>query len=231
MVKRVIAFETTHPSDDTSHTAAVASLKGLIATLPTLVEVENAGRRTERQATERRRAARADLHRMTRHLMRVSEIAERTDPTLKGTFVAPRHGIPNRTFIDLIRSLQAPLAAHREILLASGLGSAFEEELAAAITTFDDASQASDESRNAHIEGRGALNTLAQECREVVWVLDGLNAHRYHDEPERLDAWKAASNVYGPVARSADDADPSMPEVPRTDTEDGAGETERAEAA
>lgn len=211
MVKRVIAFETAHPSDDASHAAAVDSLKELYATLPTVVEVENLGRRTERQSTARRKDARENLLRQARHLVRVAEIAQRTEPALKGSFVPPRHGAPNRTFLDAARSLQPPLEANLELLLASGLGSTFQEEFTAGLTAFEEASQTSTESRNAHIEGRNGLLALADACRQLVWVLDGLNKGRFRDLPDRLDTWRAASNVYGPVNRSGADAAAETP--------------------
>lgn len=215
MVKRVLAFEAADPSQDASHLAAVESLKGLYATLPALIDAESLGRGTERQATLRRKTARNNLLRQARHLVNVGERAQHTDPSLEGSFIAPRHDAPNRTFLDAARALQIPLQANLELLLTSGLGGTFQEEFAAGIAAFEEASRLSDESRNAHIQGRNTLIAVADECREVVRILDGLNKARFQELPDHLDTWLAASNVYGPVKRSAEepapDGEPTAP--------------------
>ncbi|MEZ4379059.1 MAG: hypothetical protein R3B35_12325 [Gemmatimonadales bacterium] len=221
MVSRVLAFEAARPSDDPSHVAVVDALTALTTRIPDLVEAENAGRRRERQATARRRELREGLLVQARHLDRVAEIATQTTPELAGSFAFPARQAPNRTFLAGMRSLLPPLQQHLDLLLASGLGRSFVEDLEAGLAAFAAASDESGASRNAHVDARSSLLAVAEQCRDLVGVLDGLNAARYAKTPERLAAWESARNVYGPVNRSSGsdaDADVATPEAPATTT-------------
>lgn len=82
----------------------------------------------------------------------------------------------------LIRSLEPPLQANIDLLLASGLGGTFQNELTASITAFEEASQSSDESQNSHIEGRSSLLALTSAGRDGTGPRGG--THR-HPQPAR----------------------------------------------
>ncbi|MCA9767433.1 MAG: hypothetical protein KC485_01240, partial [Gemmatimonadetes bacterium] len=91
----------------------------------------------------------------------------------------------------------------------------------AGLAAFAAASDESGASRNAHVDARSSLLAVAEQCRDLVGVLDGLNAARYAKTPERLAAWESARNVYGPVTRSSGsdaDADVATPEAPAPTT-------------
>lgn len=210
MVKRVIAFEDARPSDDASHTAVVTNLKALWEQIPALTEAEIIGRQSAHAASVQRRGTRRTLLGQARHLLRVAELAARTTPTLKENLPVPSSNMPNQTFLNTVRSLLGPMEANLEVLMAAGLGSNFPAEFAAGITTFEEASFASGESRTEHIDARSQLTTTAEECRALVRVLDGLNTARYAQAPTRLTAWESTSNVYGPVNHGKD-VDPATP--------------------
>lgn len=213
MVKRVLAFETAHTSDDASQIAIVTKLQEIHSQLATLLETENAGRVEERAATNRRQRIRRDLKRQVRHLLMVVDIAAETDPDLAAHFVGPEAGAPNRQFYTVVRSLEALAREHEALLLTAGLGQTYLTDLTTNLEAFDAASAATDAGRGDHVDARSDLLAFTTKCIDLVRVLDGLNQARYIMTPERLRLWDSARNIYGPVGREggAEEATPDAP--------------------
>ncbi len=202
MVKRVLAFEASRPSSDASHISVVTKLQEQYTRFAQLVEADNIGRQEERSATTRRKRLRGAIAAQVRHLLRVAEMGEESDPDLATHFVGTASNAPNRVFYGAARTLQGRVTSQLDRLLALGLGDTFPAELAENLDAFEAASAATDDGRLEHIAAGGELRTVAGRCRAIVEVLDGLNRARFPRESSEIVAWESSRNIFGPVSRS-----------------------------
>lgn len=199
MVEKVLAFEATDPATDASHVGVVAALQELYEQAGPLIAEEFSGKVDEKVATARRREIRRQLQKQFRHLALVAERAARVDTAVQGQFPVPQYNGPNRAFLATAEVLIGHLDQHVAVLLKAGLGETFVTEVKAGLAEFGAAGSSSTGGRLGHVDAGARLRNIAQECAEIVTVLDGLNASRFKATPERLTAWESARNVFGPV--------------------------------
>ena len=67
------------------------------------------------------------------------------------------------------------------------------------------------EGRRMHIGAGVELDVVADEVVEIVRVIDGLNRFRFAGDPDLLAAWRAASNVVGPLRTAEKTTSPEAP--------------------
>lgn len=177
-------------------------------------------------SSARRREIRRELQRQFRHLSVVGECAARTVPAITGQFPVPRHNLPNRVLLATAEVLTGHLDRHQAALVAARPGETFAQDVKAGLAVLGAAGSMSTDGRRGHVDAGVRFRNIAQECAELVVVLDGLNAGRFKATPERLAAWESARNVFGPVNNhgEAEEEEPPVdggtPVTPITGDED-----------
>jgi len=213
MATKALAFERQHPAEDPSQLGVTERLARVVERSNEVIREERRGIRDERAARDRRRAIRRGIRARLLHLARVAEVAVRTAPNLAMRFEPPAHNGPNKTFIEMARTLLEDATTAQEPLLAAGLGGDFLAAVAVEVAAFDAAGTAGDVARGEHIRARAELAALAGEAIDLLQVLDGLNRVRFADVPGLQREWESARNIFGPVARMGDEG----PAAPATD--------------
>ncbi len=212
MCTGALEFCRAHPSDDASYATMLAQLEGRLARADALAVLERTGRIAERSGTSRREELRRDMHfQLLRHLVRVGEAAAKDRPELLGKF---RLRMPNATHKAFSVSAKAMLAdgmANRDLFVSLGLSATMLNELATAVSEFEEVSASSRAGRTSHVGARADFETIAAELLEAVELLNTFNRRRFRNDSELAAAWESARQVLGPRR--------SKPVVPPTDGE------------
>jgi hypothetical protein len=215
MAARALEFSRANPSTDASHVGVVTRLGEQLTRADALAIQERDGRLIARNAVERRQVIRRTLEQQTlRHLMRVATAAARENPTAAGLFALPRHPGPYRTFITSARAMLTAATAHRDLLIQHGLGETTIEYLTGALAEFETATANQHAGRREHVAARAELINVANECVELVGLLDGLNRARYEDDAPLLAAWESARNLVTRYKANAELPATPLPNIP-----------------
>jgi hypothetical protein len=205
MAVRVTEFSKAQPSDDPGYIAVVARLEADVDRADQLIVQERDGRVDEKVAHATRAGLRTTIERLLSHLVRVAATAAKSRPELKEKFKLFERRSPNRVLLGAAESLFAAATIEKEILLATGLGVTFLDQLSQAINAYDAATGAAHSGKIYHIGARADLIAVMSDCVALVSILDGFNRARFAGDAEKLAAWKSAKNVAGPF-RSKPDA-------------------------
>ncbi|HEY4320709.1 MAG TPA: hypothetical protein VGM77_05955 [Gemmatimonadales bacterium] len=198
MAQRALDFAHANPSTDSGYVAVVARLEIAVARGDVLAEQETGGRVGEHSAVKQRRMLRASMQVDLKHLVKVGESAARTHRELAGKFLLPRAGAPHKAFITAANVLLSLAQANKDVLIALGLGDQFLDDLSAAITSFDGATDEAHSGRWDHVGAKSELATIVAECSDCVGLLDGLVMRLFPAGSDAVGAWQSARNVAGP---------------------------------
>lgn len=213
-----------HPDSSAGFAAAQGTLDGALAEFDAQATQERAGTILERNATARKRDIRGMVrYTMLSHIARVAEAASKERPELARKFRLPRDNGSYQAFRTAARAMAEEAVAQKELLVRYGLSEPLLESLLKALEEFDEAMEQAAAGRRAHVGAGAKLSALAQQVKEVVRVLDGLNRFRFANDPEKLAAWESAINLAGPSRRKA--------ELPEEDTGGPSQEPEQIKPA
>jgi hypothetical protein len=200
MAGRVRDFTRTYPSTDASWTGVVSRLEELLARAGALEQVERQGRADRRTASATRRELRDRIQAdYLRHLVTTAAVAFKDDLAVPREYRLPRLNGPYRVFGATAHGMLAAAQPIRDRLITAGLGETLLDDLTAALTEFDAATEADAASRRSHMVARGELEDVADQITEQVKLLDGLMRPRIRREPALRDAWERISTLEGPA--------------------------------
>lgn len=196
MARDALQFSTANPEATPGYTTAVTHLGELLARCDTLADQQKAGHAQVAAAT----AAKRDLQRVMkqghlRHVVKVALVAAVEKPELAMTFVLPDRSASYLEFASTARTIAAEAAANRELLVKYGLSDAMLDGLTAAIARFEEAMEQGQAARQAHVTATAELEDVVAQMMMLVRVLDGLNRVRFAGDPEKLAAWRTATNI------------------------------------
>lgn len=200
MGMRALNFSQAHPDASAGYTAALGRLDERIARALALATQQRTGVIAVRTATARKRELRATLQSaLLNHLARVAEVASREEPELARKFQLPRDNGSYQAFRTAARAIADEAQARKELLVRYGLSEPLLESLEQALDQFDEALDAGNAGRRAHVGARAELDAVLAEVVQLVHVMDGLNRYRFAKDVEQLAAWESARNVITPT--------------------------------
>lgn len=204
MAVRVRDFFRTHQTPGVTQEGAVTRLEQLVMRAETLASQQRAGVVTTRGAAEQRAELRHTLQsKMLRYLSAVGAAAAREDAGLAAQFRLPKPRGGNHVFVTWARGMLDKATAVKDVLVSRGLSAKLLDDLAAALTEFDQTLEASRVARLAHVGATADLEAVVAEISEQVRILDGLVRYRFGDNEELMGAWASARNVVGPIHKSS----------------------------
>ena len=222
MVRRALEFSQAHPDISSGYTAAVAELAELLARSEQLSDLHRQGIAEVRAATQRKSNLRRSIRQgQLLHVARAAQRAAREEPELAQKFTLARQPIPYLTFRSLARTVAAEAEGQKEILVKHGLVDSVLVSLTESLGEFDQALARGAEGRRIHVAAAVELDVVAGEAVQIVRVMDGHNRVRFAGDPDRLAAWRSASNVIGPARTGG-------PAGGRTETPPGTAPSEGA---
>jgi hypothetical protein len=171
-------------------------LKESVVRAGDLAMQERAGRIAARAGTLRRKELRLTIHAgLLRHLVRVGEAAAEEEPELAFRFTLPRLNGPYRAFATAARAMLVETQARRELFVRVGMPDQLLDELGRMLDQYDAAVDQALAGRRTHIGARAQLEAVTLEILALVRLVDGINRHRFRNDPERAAAWASAKNV------------------------------------
>ena len=209
MADRVREFNRVHPPEDATIASVVARLDELIVRAHTLATQQRGGQISQQAGNARRRALRRSLHRgLLRLLSRVGEMAAKDRPDLADRFRLPSIRLPHRAFMTAAGAMVAEARANQEAFIRAGMPGYLIDEVGQVLEQYTEATDKASGGRRDHIGARADLKIVAAEIVAVVEVVDGLNRHRFQNDPEQLAAWESAAKVVT-LHRTANGTGPS----------------------
>ena len=199
MARRALEFSEANPSTSPGYATALNQLKEQIVRATQLAEEQRRGIAEVRTATiEKERKRRALRRKHLRHIADVAQRAAVEDAELAQKFDLPR--IPKRglAFRAAARTMVEQAEQQKELLGKYGMVDEMLEKARKAVEALDGWAERSAEGRRLHIGASAGNEVAVNEAVRMVNILDSFNRDRFADDPSRLTAWLAASNVFGP---------------------------------
>ena len=120
--------------------------------------------------------------------------AAREDASL-GTLKPPARRAPNRVYIAGAEALVTWARARLDALSKHGLSGELLDEAAKVVARYQAATEEASEARQGRIQASAELDEVAARIMELVNRIDGLNRHRFVNQPEILVNWESAQNL------------------------------------
>jgi hypothetical protein len=198
MAVRARDFLRAHPVSDPSHLAITTRLDDLVAKAQSLAVLEQGGRLDARAANRHRTSLRVEiLTRKVRFIERVGVLAAAERPDLAGRFRGPSFNASNAVFLTRGWDLANLAREHLELLARHGLAATQLEDLASALTRFEEATLKANVGRGTHVGARRELESTVRGILKILGVLDVLNKIRFSGNEQLLGEWLSARNVFG----------------------------------
>jgi hypothetical protein len=218
MGDRVLEFNRANPLTDAGDVPVFSRLEEAMARAKALAAQRRAGGNAARAGTARRHELREDLQGgLLRHLVRVGQAAGSEVPELMLRFELPRGNSTYRTFATAARGMLVEAQAHRDLFVRVGMPEPLLGELGQLLDQYDAAVEQALAGLRARIGARAQLEAVTVEILQVVRLVDGINRHRFRNDPERLAAWESAKNVVTPGRKKV--VEPPVPPATDGDTE------------
>lgn len=194
----------------------------LLARCDVLADQQKSGHAQVAAAT----AAKRELRRVMkqghlRHVVKIAQVAAVEKPELAMIFVLPERSASYPDFLSTARTIAAEALANRELLVKYGLSDAALDGLTASITRFGEAMEQGQAARQTHVAATAELEEVVAQMMLLVRALDGLNKVRFAGDPEKLAAWRTASNIIQRGRRSG---------TPQPGPQEGQGEAAQSAA-
>ena len=207
MAVRVRDFLQAHRAEGIqgAEATALARLEELLARAEVLAAQQRAGVVAKRGSTEQRAAVRRALQsQLLRYLSAVGRVAARHNTELGAQFKLPATRATNQAFLTLARGMLTKATEQKELLVSRGMSEKLLDDLAAAVTEFEQTLEATRAARREHVGASADLASVVSEISQQVRLLDGLVRYRFGDNVELMGAWASARNVEGPVRSKAE---------------------------
>jgi hypothetical protein len=217
MAVRVRDFLRAHRTEGVPEQAALARLEELVQRAEALMGQQRAGVVAARAATEHRAKVRGALQsKLLRYLTAVGRVAAREDSELGAQFRLPRTRGANLAFLAVAHGMLEKATAQKDLLVGRGMSEKLLDDLAAAITEFEQTLEATRAGRRDHVGASADLKAVFSEISEQVRLLDGLVRYRFGDNGELMGAWASARSVFGPPRSHLQVSSPPDPSVPES---------------
>jgi hypothetical protein len=99
----------------------------------------------------------------------------------------------------LARGMLTKAIEQKALLVTRGMSEQLLDDLARAVTQFEQTLEATRAARREHVGASADLDAVFTEISQQVRLLDGLVRYRFGDNVELMGAWASARNVEGPV--------------------------------
>jgi len=199
MAERVRTFLRAHQLQGMGEGLGVAKLEELIARAQALDEQQRVGVNLSRQATKQRNTVRKALEdKILRYLRAVGRIAAKQKGELANEFPLPASNASHKALLTVGRASLDKATAQKEVFLGLGMSPKVLDELAAALSEYEQTLEASRAGPQEHVEASADLAAVATEITEQVELLDGVVRYQFGDDPEVMSGWTSARNVVGP---------------------------------
>ncbi len=204
MAMRVRDFLRAHPTEG-AEAAALAHLEELLQHADALAAQQRAGVVATRSATTQRAELRRGLQtKLLRYLTAVGAVAAKESPELAAQFKPPRPGLSQQALLTAARGMLEEATAQKDLLVSRGMSAKLLDDLAAALTEFENTLEASRTGRREHVGASADLQAVAAQISDQVRLLDGLVRYQFGDDAELMGAWASARNVLGPFKSHGD---------------------------
>ena len=198
MAERVRDFLRAQPTEG-PEAAGLARLEELLQRAEALVAQQRAGVVATGAATAQREELRRGLTtKLLRYLVALGAMAAKETPELAEQFRLPRSA-SHQAFLTAARGMLEEATAQKDLLAGRGMSEKLLDDLAAALSEFENTLEATRTGRREHVGASADLRAVAARITEQVRVLDGLVRYRFGDNAELMGAWASARNVVGPV--------------------------------
>jgi len=207
MAVRVRDFLRAHRADGIQggEAAALARLEELLTRAQVLAAQQRAGVLARRGSTEQRAVVRRALQsQLLTYLSAVGRVAAGDNPELGAHFRLPATRATNQAFLTLGRGMLKKATEQKELLVGRGMSEQLLDDLAAALTQFEQTLEATRAARREHVGASADLESVVAEISLQVRLLDGLVRYRFGDNAELMGAWASVRNVVGPNRSKAD---------------------------
>ena len=124
----------------------------------------------------------------------VCHAAAREDASL-GTLKPPARRAPNRVYIAGAEALVTGARARLDVLHKHGLSGELLDEAAKVVARYQAATEEASAAKQGRIQASAELDEVAARIMELVNRIDGLNRHRFANQPEILVNWESARNL------------------------------------
>jgi len=210
MADRVLVFNQNHPSTDSGLAPLFDGLAERVAHATVLEQANEEARSRGRAGNLRRGQLRRRLTAgLLRLIAQVGQAAAQEDPSLAGLFQPVLWKTPGRSFSAAAEALVAAAKDHLDLLTRHGFTQALLDEATAMVTEYAQLTAQASAAQQARIQAGAELERVGGEIGDLVARIDGLNQHRFGDDPEVLAAWRSARNIIGP-SRPAHGAEPEV---------------------
>jgi hypothetical protein len=210
MAVRVRDFLRAHRTEGIGDGTALTQIEELVKRAELLTAQQQAGVVATRSATIQRRELRRGVQtKLLRYLAAVGAAAAKENLELAAQFQAPHPSTSTLAFLTAARAMLEKATAQKELLVKRGMADKVLDDLAAALTEFEQTLEASRAGRREHVGASADLEAVGAEIAEQVRVLDGLVRYRFGDNAELMGAWVSARNVLGPFRSKGDAVAPA----------------------
>jgi hypothetical protein len=196
---RIAAFQALHPDASPGGSTVGTRLGALIVRGNQLVEQEFAGHRTVQGAVENKTQLRDEIVQHVAVLSGIAGAVARQERDLAPGIPMPGRRASDQVFLGRARDAHSAATAKKEILQKYGMPDTLLDELGALIDRYDAVLNEKHAGRAAHIGAHAELESVAAELMSVARQLDAINRFRFRDDPQLLEAWRAARNVAWPA--------------------------------
>ena len=201
MAVRVRDFLRAHRTEGNqgAEAAAFARLEELLARAEVLAAQQRAGVVAQRGSTAQRAGVRRALQsQLLRYLSAVGRVAARQNTELGAQFRLPATRATNQAFLTLARGMLTKATEQKDLLVSRGMSEQLLDDLAAALTAFEQTLEATRAARREHVGASADLDAVFSEISQQVRLLDGLVRYRFGDNAELMGAWASVHSVLGP---------------------------------
>ena len=199
MAERVRDFLRAHQLDGIGEGLGLAKLEGLLERAEVLKGQQRAGVAMARAAAKHRRDVRTTLQdEILRYLRVVGRVAAKQKGELANQFPLPAENSTNDALLTAARKTLEQATAQKDVFVGLGMSPQVLDDLARALSEFDQTVAASREGRRDHVGASAELEAVASEITEQVQLLDGVVKYRFAKDAELLAAWHSVRNVVGP---------------------------------
>ena len=194
---RVREFGTAHTADFAADSLAAqtfAALASDIEEINTLAAAEVSARGDQRQGTEGRAQARAELRDDLEAIRRTARAMEDELPGITDKFRIPRNNNDN----ELLSAARAFLAAATPLkarFIAHELPADFLEDLQADIEAFEAATNDQSSGVGNHVAANAAIDSVMARGLERCRKLDAMMRNKYANNPAVLAEWTSANHT------------------------------------
>jgi len=179
--------------------AALARLEEQLSRAQVLAAQQRAGLVARRGSTERRAEVRRALEsQLLKYLSAVGRVAAQENTELGAHFRLPATRATNQALLTLGRGMLQKATEEKDLLVKSGMSEQLLDDLATALTQFEQTLETTRAATRAHVGASADLEAVAAEISLQVRVLDGLVRYRFAGNAELMGAWASARNVEGP---------------------------------